>query len=599
MLSEYVLANVVCIDSKYCYKYINDLLSLDSCRPVNALSLPEACRQIRTPLKVEVWASQLRNHPDKAFVNYILSGIREGFRLGFDYKDSKLLPARSNMRSAINNPKVITDYLEKEVTAGRVVSGVEQLPLQISRFGAIPKSGEPGSWRLIVDLSYPQGRSVNHSISKDLSSIQYATIDQAVAGIMRLGPGAELAKVDVERAYRNVPVHQEDRWLLGMEWNQTKYMDTTLPFGLRSAPKIFSAVADALEWAFREAGVTFSLHFLDDYLTMGKGGTGECARNLYLMKGTCNGNGTPLKERKIMGPDTILEFLGIILDTIKWEMRLSEERMEVLKALIQKWYMRKACTKRELLSLIGKLGHACKIVRPGRIFLRRMIETAARAKQLEHWVRLDEQFRSDLAWWKEFLQIWNGKGFMQVVGSGVKPEVVFASDASGAWGCGAVWGVQWLQGVWSSSWSQVNIAIKELVPIVIGCVVWGAQWRNKVVLNYCDNMAVVQVVKSQKSKDPTIMHLVRCLHFICAHWEIELRVEHIPGRLNVIADAVSRNFLQVMKEAGLETSPRKIPEELWRLLVVDRPDWLQPSWRALLMSSLRRVSLQVPGKHTQ
>ena len=120
------------------------------------------------------------------------------------------------------------------------------------------------------------------------------------------------------------------------------------------------------------------------------------------------------RHKKVVGPVTVLEFVGIILDTVKGEMRLSDEKIQALKELIQKGHTRKACTKRELLSLIGKLAHACKVVRPGRLFLRRMIETATKARQLEHWIRLNEQFRSDLAWWKAFLGMWNGRGFMKV-----------------------------------------------------------------------------------------------------------------------------------------------------------------------------------------
>ena len=600
-LLAYVPANVISIGPCFCYKYTNDLLSFDACRPAEAglgPALPPICRQITTPLDAEVWACQLRNHPDRAFADYIVSGIRQGFRLGFDYSKRKPLPAKKNMRSATDNGTVVEEYLRKEVSAGRVIAGVQQA-VQVSRFGAIPKAGEPNSWRLIVDLSYPHGRSVNDSISKELSSIRYATVDQAVQCILDRGPGTELAKIDVEQAYRNVPVHEDDRWLLGMEWDATTYMDMTLPFGLRSAPKIFSALADALEWAFLEAGVSFSMHLLDDFLTMGKGGTGECGRNLDLMKGTCNCNGTPLKVRKTVGPSTVIEFLGIILDTIRMEMRLSEEKIRALKVLLQVWSCKRACTKRELLSLIGKLGHACKIVRPGRIFLRRMIKASTRAKQLDHWVRLDDQFRSDLAWWVEFLEVWNGKGFMWGVGSRLHPDVRFASDASGTWGCGAVWGKEWLQGRWGDDWSELNITIKELLPIVLGCAVWGPQWRRKLVLNLCDNMAVVQVCKSHKSKEPVVMHLLRCLHFICAHWEIELRVEHIPGRLNVQADAVSRNYLQVMEAEGLVGNPRPIPDKLWRLLVVERPDWQHPTWKSLLTASLREVLLQAPAGRTQ
>lgn len=173
-----------------------------------------------------------------------------------------------------------------------------------------------------------------------------------------------------------------------------------------------------------------------------------------------------------------------------------------------------------------------------------------------------------------------------------QPDIVFASDASGNWGFGAAWERQWVQQQWEDSWAGVNIATKELVPIVVGCAVWGPQWRQKLVLNLCDNMAVVEVVRAQKSKDHIIMHLLRCLHFICAYWEIELRVEHIPGKMNVVADAVSRNLLQVMESSGLERSPVEVPEELWKLLVAERPDWTQPAWRSLLTTSLLKASHQ-------
>ena len=65
-----------------------------------------------------------------------------------------------------------------------------------------------------------------------------------------------MAKMDIKSAYRNVPVHPKDRRLLGMEWEGATYIDTTLPFGLRSAPLIFSAVADALAWMMQQRGVS-------------------------------------------------------------------------------------------------------------------------------------------------------------------------------------------------------------------------------------------------------------------------------------------------------------------------------------------------------
>ena len=83
---------------------------------------------------------------------------------------------------------------------------------------------------------------------------------------------------------------------------------------LRSVPKIFTAVADALEWIFRARGVPILLHYLDDFLTMARATSEECKRNLELIDETCEFLAVPLKLEKIEGPAAALTFLGIVLD---------------------------------------------------------------------------------------------------------------------------------------------------------------------------------------------------------------------------------------------------------------------------------------------
>ena len=80
-------------------------------------------------------------------------------------------------------------------------------------------------------------RSVNNGISKDLCSVEYLYFDQAAKLIMEAGVWALLSKIDT--------VHPEDWTLLGMQWHGQHFMDTRLPFGLRSSPKIFKATADS------------------------------------------------------------------------------------------------------------------------------------------------------------------------------------------------------------------------------------------------------------------------------------------------------------------------------------------------------------------
>ncbi len=93
-------------------------------------------------------------------------------------------------------------------------------------------------WRLIVDLSHPKHLSVNDGISTSLCSLEYASVDNAVDLILQLGPGTELVKMDLSYAYRMVPVHPHDQPLLRIKWRGITCVDRSLPFGLRSAPKI-------------------------------------------------------------------------------------------------------------------------------------------------------------------------------------------------------------------------------------------------------------------------------------------------------------------------------------------------------------------------
>ena len=110
-----------------------------------------------------------------------------------------------------------------------------------------PEEREACRWRLIVDLSTPDGGSVNEGMNKEWSSLHYMFVDHVVEQVLKVCRGAEMAKADVKKAYRNVPVHPDDRWLLGMEWQGATFVDGILPFGLRSAPLLFTALGDALE----------------------------------------------------------------------------------------------------------------------------------------------------------------------------------------------------------------------------------------------------------------------------------------------------------------------------------------------------------------
>ena len=79
-------------------------------------------------------------------------------------------------------------------------------------------------------------------------------------------------------------------------------MDMVLPFGLHSAPLLFTAVADALQWAMQQKGTSWVDHYIDDFITMGEPGTQVCAENVSIMKGVFNEAGLPTDPEKDEGP---------------------------------------------------------------------------------------------------------------------------------------------------------------------------------------------------------------------------------------------------------------------------------------------------------
>ena len=117
-----------------------------------------------------------------------------------------------------------------------------------------------------MDLSFPFDHSVNDGVSSTLSSLSYSSVDDVVDLILCLGKGSHLVKVDLKHAYRQIPAHPQDHHLLGIMWKHEVYVDRALPFGLRSAPKIFSVVSDMISWAFHMVGLTHEIHYLDDFL---------------------------------------------------------------------------------------------------------------------------------------------------------------------------------------------------------------------------------------------------------------------------------------------------------------------------------------------
>lgn len=523
-------------------------LPLDICSPVNVNNLQQL----------------LVNHPNQALVNYVIDGFSFGFDIGFS---GNVTTGRSrNLLSARNNPQAVETALNKELLRGHTSGPFDTPPfpvLHCSPLGAVPK--KDNSYRIILDLSSPRGNSINEGIPRETFSVRYSSFDDAVTLVDGMGTSAYLAKMDIRHAFRLCPVRPEDWQLLGHCFNNQYFVDTRLPFGSRSSPYIFNLFADLLLWILIfQFSIPTALHYLDDFFF--------CASNKNLCQQYISSAqmafaqlGVPLAPEKLEGPSQTLTYLGIQINAATRTIQLPNDKYHNLLTQLLFWQSRKKCTKRELLSLIGTLSFACKVIKPGRIFLRRLIDLSTTVSSLNHHIDLNSEARADINWWTEFLPTWNGTAPFQDPPVSAKSLCLF-TDAAASLGFGAVFGSSWFSCQWPRA-SEYHISFLELFAVVAAVFTWAERLQNKQIIIFTDNIAIVHVWKSGSCKDKSIMKLIRSLFLFSARNNINIIMEHVPGHHNNVSDALSR--LQVVKFHRLcpdaEVTPSVIPHSIWTL----------------------------------
>ena len=218
-----------------------------------------------------------------------------------------------------------------------------------------------------------------------------------------------MSKTDVQSAFRIIPVHPLDWELLGMQWKGLYFFDMVLPFGLRSAPYLFNLLSEGLEWIIHsKLNIPGVLHILDDFFIAFPPPRSLCSTALCELLTLFTDLGIPLAPGKTFRPSTELEFMGILLDSQKMEARLPDDKLSRLHTLTASWQSKSACRLHDLQSLIGSLHFACKVVAPGRPFLRRMISLTRGLSIPTSVIRLSKEFCKDLDMWSLFLGSWNG-----------------------------------------------------------------------------------------------------------------------------------------------------------------------------------------------
>ena len=167
---------------------------------------------------------------------------------------------------------------------------------------------------------------VNGRINKEIS--QFTTLQLKMlwpCSPSTYGQDALISKIDIKAAFHLIPVPAADWAHLGICWQGQFYVDTCLPFGLRSAPAPSTTTLrhSTGSWPTTMAQL---LHYQDDFPLVDPPGQGTCLEAMSRMPIMCDLLGFPVASEKLEGPTTALTFLGIVLDTSARQLGLPQTR---------------------------------------------------------------------------------------------------------------------------------------------------------------------------------------------------------------------------------------------------------------------------------
>ena len=501
------------------------------------------CRiRVRSNWSLEFLDQWLLDYEDRE----ILEWIKYGFSISREDSYPDPVPANCNHKGATQFPQAITDYIRKEIALDSTI-GPFRIPPFINRIGISPlssreKKNSPER-RVILDLSYPEGKSVNSGIDKRFYcgneiDLKYPTIDTLARRVADIGPNALMWKRDLKRFFRQLNLCPRDYSLIGYRWNNLLFFDTSIPMGLTSAAYCAQRISNCIVFIHNSIGY-WSINYLDDF---GSAEYPENAVSSYNAMGKIlSSAGVQEATEKAVPPTTRMEFLGNTLDSEKMTIEVSPDRKEELLELLDDWKSRQYFTKKQLQSLIGKLSFVTNCVRPGRIFLSRLIYRLTDCATSGN--KLDQEMVKDIQWWRDYLPDFDGVSILWLEDC-LTTNAWLASDAS-LIGGGAVHKKQFFHVKFSPFImnTTTNIAQRELYTILIAVKLWAKELSGKVVRFSTDSQVAMFAVNRGRTHDPFMLACLRELTRVLANHQILLKAVYLNTKLNTLPDALSRWYI--------------------------------------------------------
>ena len=394
-------------------------------------------------------------------------------------------------------------------------------------------------WRLILDVSELNKFIVAKKITME-------TVQKIRQTIM---PGLFATSIDLTDAYHHIPIHPNFQNFLAFQVADRKFKYVAMPFGLSSAPQVFTEVMTPIKIFARENFGGYVFQYIDDWLLLDRSPLGVLEMTKKFVN-LCIRQGMVVNlDKSHLTPATELTHLGTRWDFQTGTVAVPQDRVEAIIQSAGSLVRQKRALIGRLESLMGTLVSCEKLVPFGRINFRSFQRTVVwnlRFGRRPRFVSLRADAIRDLVWWNSRLNISRPVPFIPP-----KHDVMVYTDASD---CG--WGAfteDWsVSGRWSAAELFLHINHRELLAVLKALREKTTVLRDRVVLFLIDNTTTVAyILKQGGTRSPGMTETCREIFRLAADNSISLLAKHIKGSLNVLADFLSRPDCVVKTEWSL------------------------------------------------
>ncbi len=410
--------------------------------------------------------------------------VREGLKLDFEsaprlFKRKKVRLWKTEDQALID--EAVQDFLEKDA----IEETTESEKTFISEIFVIKQKNEKK--RAVLDA-----RALNRHL-------RYAHFKMDNIRVVREAIRKKdwLIKIDIKDAYLHIPVHRKDRNWLTFRWRNKLFRFKAMPFGISSAPRIFTKLIRAALAPLRERGIRI-LAYLDDFCLLASSKE-EALKVARVVREHLERLGFILNESKCNWvPTRVQEFLGFELDTELMEIRLPLSKLRRVRKEARRILNSQNLSARKLASAIGLFNATAEAVFPARLKFRALLRDLQQSlnKEKDNWeaqVHLSGEAKTELGWWLGELERWNGRAMLTP-----SPTVEVETDASDSgWGIAIRNSSFRTFGHWSAQERNQSINYRELLAVLFAVQLKEREWQDCCVRIWTDNISARAYVNHQ------------------------------------------------------------------------------------------------------